>query len=133
MSEQLKAKNDVKQHKRPPLTEPAPALNGRGDDLTKPSAPDREVPPAHRLERFTRGIRSTGRGNISESRILRPNELAHKLGVSRVTLWRWERQGLLPAKAQIGPNTVGWLESEIDAWWSQKIGGSSTTAAEVSV
>jgi len=59
---------------------------------------------------------------LSQSRILRANELAKKLGVSRVTLWRWERSGLLPSKAQIGPNTVGWLESEIDDWWTGRFG-----------
>jgi prophage regulatory protein len=58
---------------------------------------------------------------FSKSRILRSHELAAKLGVSRVTLWRWERQGLLPGKTQIGPNIVGWLESEIDEWWNRKL------------
>ena len=60
---------------------------------------------------------------VCESRILRANELARRLGISRVTLWRWERQGLIPPKLKLGPNTVGWLESEIEAWWEQKRDG----------
>jgi len=48
----------------------------------------------------------------------RPGELAERLGLSRVTLWRWERAGQLPAKRQVGPNVVGWLQSEIDEWFA---------------
>lgn len=55
---------------------------------------------------------------VCSSRILRTNELAERLGISRVTLWRWERQGLVPRKRRLGPNTVGWLESEIEAWFA---------------
>jgi len=47
-------------------------------------------------------------------RYLRVREVMKKLGVARTTLWRWERDGRLPPRRKIGPNTVGWLESEID-------------------
>ncbi len=57
--------------------------------------------------------------DICGSRILRTNELAERLGVCRVTLWRWERQGLIPRRRRIGPNTVGWLASEIETWFAQ--------------
>ena len=53
-------------------------------------------------------------------RILRTNDLAELLGISRTTLWRWERRGLLPAKRQLGPNCIGWLESEIESWLEAK-------------
>lgn len=49
-------------------------------------------------------------------RILRANELAQRLGISRTTLWRWEREGLLPARRQVGPNVAGWISSEIEEW-----------------
>jgi len=49
-------------------------------------------------------------------KILRTNEVAEMLGVSRVTLWRWTQRGLLPPKRIIGPNTVGWIEEEIQSW-----------------
>ncbi len=48
--------------------------------------------------------------------ILRISDLVELFGVSRVTLWRWEREGRLPPKRTLGPNTVGWLESEILEW-----------------
>jgi prophage regulatory protein len=67
--------------------------------------------------------------SVTNSRILRSHELAERLGVSRVTLWRWERKGLLPRRIQIGPNTAGWLESEIDAWWKAKASGATGSEA----
>ncbi len=56
--------------------------------------------------------------------ILRINDLVEILGVSRVTLWRWERDGLLPPKRVLGPNTVGWLEFEILEWLESRPTGS---------
>ena len=32
---------------------------------------------------------------------------------SRVTLWRWVRQGFLPPPYQLGPNSVGFSSQEI--------------------
>ncbi len=58
---------------------------------------------------------------LCNSRILRRKELSKRLGVSEVTIWRWERKGLLPPKRRFGPNTVGWLASEIEVWWAEKI------------
>ncbi|NJL30049.1 MAG: AlpA family phage regulatory protein [Thermoanaerobaculia bacterium] len=49
-------------------------------------------------------------------KILRTNTVAEMLGISRATLWRWARRGLLPPRRIVGPNTVGWVESEILAW-----------------
>ena len=49
-------------------------------------------------------------------RVLRPADLARRLGVSRTTLWRWERSGHLPRRREIGPNTAGWPEAEIREW-----------------
>ena len=64
--------------------------------------------------------------SLSGTRVVRPGELADRLGVSRVTLWRWERAGRLPVKRRIGPNVVGWLEAELDEWFA------GTNAAEES-
>lgn len=53
---------------------------------------------------------------LGQSRILRTPELTKLLGVSRSTLWRWERKGVLPPKRRIGPNVAGWFESDILIW-----------------
>ncbi len=69
---------------------------------------------------------------LSQSRVLRPNELAAKLGVSRTTLWRWERQGLLPPRVNVGPNTRGWLAEAIDRFWSQRSESSASSTSKES-
>ena len=52
--------------------------------------------------------------------ILRKPELCSFLGISPATLWRWTRRRAFPSPIQLGPNTVGWLRSEVDAWLSQR-------------
>jgi len=47
---------------------------------------------------------------------LRRADLAEKLGISETTLWRWVRSGHLPKPRQLGPNTVGWPESDVQEW-----------------
>ena len=49
-------------------------------------------------------------------RILRFPEVYEKIGVSNVSLWRWEKVGRFPKRVKIGPNAAGWIESEVDAW-----------------
>ena len=63
-------------------------------------------------------------------RVLRVKELKDLLGVSRSTIWRWRRQGVLPPSRQFGPNVVGWLEEEINEWRnSRPVIGSEQSAA----
>ncbi|MEM7481068.1 MAG: AlpA family phage regulatory protein [Acidobacteriota bacterium] len=50
----------------------------------------------------------------TQPRLLRTKDVLDRLNISRATLWRWERAGLVPARRRIGPNIVGWLAEEID-------------------
>lgn len=52
----------------------------------------------------------------SSSRLLRQPEVLKRIGVSWVTILRWEKQGLFPRRRKIGPRLVAWLESEVDQW-----------------
>lgn len=49
-------------------------------------------------------------------KIIRPNELAKMLSVSKVTLWRMENRGEIPPRIKISKRAVGWLESDIEEW-----------------
>jgi prophage regulatory protein len=50
--------------------------------------------------------------------IIRPFQLAARLGVSITTLWRMEKAGSLPARVKIANRAVGWRSTDIDAWMS---------------
>lgn len=49
-------------------------------------------------------------------KILRPREVVVRTGHSRTTLWRKVKAGKFPAPKELGPNSIGWLESDIDTW-----------------
>ena len=52
----------------------------------------------------------------SSDRFLRQPEVLQRIGVSWVTILRWEKQGLFPRRRKIGPRLVAWLESDINQW-----------------
>jgi len=49
-------------------------------------------------------------------RYMHRSEVLKIVGVSNSTLWRWEREGRFPARRQLGPSRVAWLETEIKKW-----------------
>lgn len=53
---------------------------------------------------------------MKQRKILRDGDVRKRVPVGRVTLWRWERDGLFPKRIQIGPRAIGWYEDEVDAW-----------------
>ena len=58
-------------------------------------------------------------------RILRLPSVMDKTGLSRATVYR--RFGNI--KIALGPNSAGWLESNIDAWISERVAASRAGAA----
>lgn len=52
--------------------------------------------------------------------ILRLPTVLSTLGVGKTALYRWVKQGEFPAPVKIGPNTSGWLRSEVDAWIDER-------------
>lgn len=64
--------------------------------------------------------------SLMTSRVVRTDELAKRLGVTRSTIWRWLREGRLPAKHSFGPNSSGWLEVELEEWWESRRGAAAT-------
>ena len=49
-------------------------------------------------------------------KILRPKEVFERVKKSRVTLWRNVRAGTFPPPIQLGPNSIGWYEHEVEHW-----------------
>jgi len=43
-----------------------------------------------------------------------------KTGKSRVQLWRDIRAHRFPPPIELGPNSIGWYRSEIDAWMAER-------------
>ena len=54
-------------------------------------------------------------------RIIRKRELKQKIGYSDMHISRLEAAGRFPRRIQLGPNSVGWLDSEISDWIQQKV------------
>ena len=54
-------------------------------------------------------------------RILRTKTVVERVGYCRSHLWRLERDGRFPRKIQLGPNSVGYVESEIDEWIAARV------------
>ena len=57
-------------------------------------------------------------------RILRLPSVMDRTGLSRATVYR--RFGHM--RIQLGPNSAGWLESDIDAWITARIAASRASA-----
>ncbi|WP_041393931.1 helix-turn-helix transcriptional regulator [Photobacterium profundum] len=53
--------------------------------------------------------------------ILRPKDLSKKLGISLTTIWRWRKNKSLPEPIYFTEKTIGWHESTIDSWLSDKM------------
>ncbi len=54
-------------------------------------------------------------GNIGQ-RVLRVPDVLERLGISRATLYLWLGEGKFVAPIQLGGNSVGFLEGEVDDW-----------------
>ena len=54
-------------------------------------------------------------------RILRRREVEHRVGLSGMEIWRREKAGSFPRKVRLGPNSVGWVEAEIDAYLEELV------------
>jgi prophage regulatory protein len=58
------------------------------------------------------------------NKILRLPAVKAKTGLSRSTIYARVTQGTFPAALILGPNTVGWLEADVEAWIEKQIAAS---------
>ena len=52
--------------------------------------------------------------------IIRDKKVKERTGLGRVQRWRCVKAGTFPAPIQLGPNSVGWYEDEIDQWLAER-------------
>jgi prophage regulatory protein len=57
-------------------------------------------------------------------RILRAKEVRARTGLSRSTIYLAVRDGKFPPPITLGPHSIGWTSSAIDAWIESKVEGS---------
>ncbi len=47
------------------------------------------------------------------------DQVAHRFGVSKDSIWRWKRRGDFPAPVKLGGTTTRWRLSDIEEWEGQ--------------
>lgn len=64
-------------------------------------------------------------------KILRRPAVIDRSGLSYPTIWRKIQAGTFPQPVQLGPNSVGWLEEEVDAWIASRKRGHLPLNSEI--
>lgn len=57
---------------------------------------------------------------MSSLKIIRNDELAQELGVSKTTLWRMQQRNELPRPLKLSKRLTGWRRSQIEKWLEDK-------------
>lgn len=63
-----------------------------------------------------------------KERFLRLADVMARTGLSRSAIYLNISEGSFPSNINLGPRSVAWLESEIDAWMQARINQRSNTA-----
>lgn len=67
---------------------------------------------------------------MSQSPWLPDKQVAIRLHVSRVTVWRWAASGRLPPPVRLGPHTTRWRLADIEAFEAQRVAASTAAAPQ---
>lgn len=59
--------------------------------------------------------------SLRGEKALRLPEVVERTGLKRPTIYKRARAGTFPKPIKLGPNSSAWLESEVDAWLSERI------------
>ncbi len=53
-------------------------------------------------------------------KFLKISEVIELTGISRASLYRWEKSGKFPQRRQISQSRVGWVEEEVREWMATR-------------
>lgn len=56
------------------------------------------------------------RKNENDVKVMRPGQVAKKLGIGLSTFWRWKNLPDFPMGIKMGGGRTCWIEHEIDEW-----------------
>lgn len=65
------------------------------------------------------------------TRFIRLPEVLSRVGVSFMTIDRWERQGLFPHRVRLGKNSVAWREDDVEQWCVTRVHPTTAGASDV--
>ena len=65
-------------------------------------------------------------------KFLRLPDVIERVGYSRPSIYLKMSRGEFPRPINLGPRAVGWLESDIDNWISERVAASSGEQLQVS-
>jgi len=54
--------------------------------------------------------------------LIRQREVSRMTGLSRTSIWRWEKDGRFPPRRRLGARCVCWLRHEVEAWILEQTG-----------
>jgi prophage regulatory protein len=66
-------------------------------------------------------------------KILRRDQVEERTGLSRSTIYERVKSGTFPAPISLGAKAVGWLESEVDRWITDRIQASRNVSSKTTV
>jgi len=96
------------------LYRPAPPLALNIKRSTVDSEIDGAESRGHAYRTDSADAEELGRPRNDQLRILRPAAAAKKLGVSKMTLYRWEESGRISPRLKLSAHCVGWEEGALD-------------------
>lgn len=67
--------------------------------------------------------------DIAELRILRRKQVEARTGLSRSTIYDGVNAGTFPKPINLGRQSVGWVEAEIEQWIRERIAASRNASA----
>lgn len=66
--------------------------------------------------KHTENMNTEHKTEVESPRLLPFPEVRERTGLSRATVWRYERAGQFPARVQLTANRVGWRSDELATW-----------------